>query len=162
MCIQDDLKQGLRRLAKAVVVITCEFEETRYAMAATAISELSMDPPSLLACINKSASIARVIKAGANFAINILHASHDDICGACSGKVKGEARFAVGDWQFGQFGMPILADAQASFECRQVELHEYGTHYLLIGEVVAVHISDQPVEPLVYADGGFNRLESIS
>ncbi len=36
---------GLRALAKAVTVISCRHGNTRYAMTATAVNELSMDPP---------------------------------------------------------------------------------------------------------------------
>ena len=51
------LREGLRRLAKAVVVITCRHDGQRYAMAATAVSELSMEPPSLMICNKSSASL---------------------------------------------------------------------------------------------------------
>ena len=59
------LREGLRRLAKAVVVITCQHGGERFAMTATAVSELSMDPPSLLICVNRSASLHAPLSAKA-------------------------------------------------------------------------------------------------
>src|ERR1044072_3155873 len=90
------LREGLRRLAKAVVVITCQHEGARFAMTATAVSELSMDPPSLLICVNRSASLHAPLAAKAGFCVNVLHHSHTDISALCSGKEKREARFAPG------------------------------------------------------------------
>ena len=90
----DALKQALRRLAKAVVVITSRHETVRFAMSATAVSELSFDPPSMLVCVNRTASMYAPLAAGAPFAINILHHSQSAVAARCAGQLKGEARFA--------------------------------------------------------------------
>lgn len=67
------MRDALRRHAKAVVVITCVHEGQRYAMAATACVEVSMNPPSFLICVNKSASIHLPLSSGApKFGVNIL------------------------------------------------------------------------------------------
>lgn len=152
--IQQDLRSGLRRLAKAVVIITCRHDGQRYAMAATAVSELSMEPPSMLVCVNKTASISPVLTAGADFAINILDGGHKAIADACSGAIKGEARFQVGSWQEGGTGIPVLADAQASFQCRNVNRFSHGTHDIFIGEVFDTRTAGD-VNPLVYVDGRY-------
>ncbi len=60
--------------------------------------------------------------------MNILHRSHADISALCSGKEKGEARFSLGRWEDDAGGIPYLADAQASFLCRQERSLDYGTH----------------------------------
>jgi flavin reductase (DIM6/NTAB) family NADH-FMN oxidoreductase RutF len=151
------LKQGLRSLAKAVVVITCRDGRVRYAMTATAVSELSMDPPSLLICVNKTASLHSPLTAGADFCVNILSAEQIDIAHQCSGRVKGEARFASGSWDDSHLGAPMLKDAQASFVCRNASKMEYGTHSIFIGEVVAVVNRDE-IDTLVYVNGEYGRV----
>lgn len=149
------LRDGLRRLAKAVVVITCRHEGQRFAMAATAVSELSMDPPSLLVCVNRTASLHEPLAQGADFCVNILHRGHSGISAACSGKARGEARFATGEWGAMPDGCPVLENAQASFYCRnERETMSYGTHRIVIGRVEAVRIAGE-VDPLVYADGRY-------
>lgn len=153
------LREGLRRLAKAVVVITCRHEGQRFAMAATAVSELSMDPPSLLICVNREASLYRPLSEGADFCVNILHSEHEEISAACSGKVRGEERFAVGKWRAAGEGTPILEGAQASFVCRNEQAMDYGTHHIVIGRVEEVFIEGE-VSPLVYADGRYVNLGS--
>jgi flavin reductase (DIM6/NTAB) family NADH-FMN oxidoreductase RutF len=73
--VGSQLRAALRRLAKAVVVVTCKENGSRFAMAATAVSELSMDPPSMLVCVNKTASIFDPLTRVKHFGINILHSS---------------------------------------------------------------------------------------
>ena len=152
----DALKQALRRLAKAVVVITSRHDGQRYAMAATAVSELSFDPPSMLICVNRAASLYGPMAAGAPFAINILHHSQSDMAARCSGQIKGEARFAQGEWPETSLDIPRLGGAQASIICRNVKQIDYGTHGIFIGEVAEVIIDGIP-EPLVYLDGRYTR-----
>lgn len=159
--VADQLRLGLRRLGKAVVVITAWHDERRWAMTATAVSELSMDPPSLLVCVNKNASLHGPLTAGASFCVNILHCDHLAVSSACSGKLKGEARFEQGEWGAGEDGTPFLRDAQASFFCRYAKHVEHGTHAVVIGEVLSVDVAGD-VDPLIYLDGGYARAARLS
>ena len=52
--IVNGLKGALRALVRPIAVVTAEHEGARYAMAATAFCEVSMDPPSMLVCINRN------------------------------------------------------------------------------------------------------------
>jgi len=151
------LREGLRRLAKAVVVITCRHDGVRFAMAATAVTELSMDPPALLICVNRTASLHGPLSADADFCVNILRADQAELAAACSGQAKGEARFATGRWRGEAHEPPWLEDAQASFVCRQRHALDYGTHRVVIGEVEAVRLCGG-VDPLVYVDGRYTRV----
>jgi flavin reductase (DIM6/NTAB) family NADH-FMN oxidoreductase RutF len=152
----EDLRQALRRLAKAVVIITCRHEGQRYAMAATAVSELSLDPPSLLICVNQTASLHPPLAAGAPFAINILHHGQENIASRCSGPIKGEERFNEGTWSEGTLAVPCLAGAQASIVCRNVDRLAHGTHTVFIGDVEQVLLDGIP-DPLIYIDGRYTR-----
>ncbi|WP_310227704.1 flavin reductase family protein [Sphingobium xenophagum] len=148
------MRDALRRLAKAVVVITCRYDGKRYAMAATAVSELSLDPPSMLVCVNRHASLFQALASGSDFAINILHSSHAAISAACGGKLKGEERFEVGNWTAGPDGLPFLSDAQASFICINARQIDHGTHAIFIGDVREVR-AEGVVDPLIYVDGRY-------
>ena len=158
--IADQMRSGLCRLGKAVVVITALHEGRRWAMTATAISELSMEPPSLLACVNRSASLYGPLAARANFAINILRADQEDISNGCFGASRGEDRFARGQWDSAACGTPLLRDAQAGFVCEWREMVEYGTHAVVIGEVTEVRVTGAP-DPLIYLDGGYARAHRL-
>ena len=153
-------KHALRRLAKAVVIITCAHSGTRYAMAATAVSELSMDPPSMLVCVNKSASLHQPLAAGANFCINVLHCEQEAIARACGGQVKGEDRFGFGSWVKSDLDVPVLVGAQANIICVNETSMTYGTHCIFVGRVVEVR-SHGDVEPLVYVDGRYSAMPAL-
>jgi flavin reductase (DIM6/NTAB) family NADH-FMN oxidoreductase RutF len=150
------LKSALRRLAKSVVIITVRHAGQRHAMAATAVDALSMDPPSLLACVNRSASIHAAMSAGSHFAINILGGDHEPVSLHCSGPNKGEARFDVGAWD-DSGPVPVLADAQATIVCRADRTFDYGTHTIFIGIAQAVGVHGD-VNPLIYIDGRYRQL----
>src|SRR3546814_9123729 len=83
-------------------------------MAATAADALSMDPPSMIVSVNRSASLHAPLSAGAGFCINVLARTQEEISRACGGALKGEERFALGEWIEGAEGIPVLAGAQAS------------------------------------------------
>ncbi|KHK90358.1 flavin reductase family protein [Novosphingobium malaysiense] len=153
----EDLRLALRCLAKAVVVITTVKDGVRYAMAATAVSELSFDPPSMLVCVNQTASLCPVLGQGAPFAINILNKDQMDIANCCAGKLKGEARFEVGEWSASDLDVPVLGEAQAAIVCSNVNSIRHGTHGIFIGNVEQVILGGQP-DPLVYCDGRFTAV----
>ncbi len=136
------------------MVVSCAHEDVRYAMSATAVSELSLDPPTMLVCVNQSASMHTALAAGADFAINMLHAGQEQIARNCGGALRGEERFGEGDWQTTDLGLPYLADAQASFICRMVNRIDHGTHSIFVGEVLSATAADR-VDPLIYVDGRY-------
>jgi flavin reductase (DIM6/NTAB) family NADH-FMN oxidoreductase RutF len=114
--IAAQTKLALRRLASAVAVVTCRDEQTRHAMTATAVNAMSMQPPSMIVCVNRSAAFHAAISRASDFAINILHRNQVEISMGCGGKARGEDRFDYGDWGE-ETGVPVLTDAQARVVC---------------------------------------------
>lgn len=153
--IAEATRCALRRLASSVAVVTTRTEAGRFAMSVTAVTALSLDPPSLLVCINCNTSLHEPLAAGADFAINLLDRRQEEIARACGGARKGEARFAVGRWN--EAAAPILEDAQAILLCRQDGQFQYGTHTIFIGKVVEA-LSGATIDPLIYADGAYGGL----
>jgi flavin reductase (DIM6/NTAB) family NADH-FMN oxidoreductase RutF len=158
--LADLTRQGLRQLARSVSVITLAWEGRRLAMAATAVEGLSLDPPAMLICVNRSASLAAPLLAGAGFCINLLGLSHRALPAQCSSPNQGEARFETGRWTTTPCGQPRLGDAAASFLCANERQVEYGTHLIVIGRVREVTIAEGS-EPLVYAHGAYHGLRDI-
>lgn len=154
--VAEQMKAELRRLARSVTVISTRDQHRSYAMTATAVTELSLDPPSFLVCVNKAAAMFAPLADGANFSINVLDRQQQDISAACSGKVGSEDRFQLGNWAVSRtLEIPYLADSQVSFVCRADRNLTYGTHGLFIGEVVEIH-SSGVIDPLIYVDGAYH------
>jgi flavin reductase (DIM6/NTAB) family NADH-FMN oxidoreductase RutF len=156
--LSESFRMSLRGLAKSVVLIsTVEGSGKRHAMAATAVTPVSMTPPSMLFCINRDASSYSTLLGGADFCINILTYDQLELAQLCSGAAKGEARFASGAWMHDNSGVPYLDDALATIICTQDQRVPYGTHDIFIGLVrkVAFRVG---VDPLVYANGNYKRI----
>jgi flavin reductase (DIM6/NTAB) family NADH-FMN oxidoreductase RutF len=146
-------KLALRRLASSVSVVTCRHDGRSYAMTATSVSALSMEPPSMLVCVNQSALFHRALDRAPEFAINILSRAHADISRLCSGAAAPENRFNIGDWNT-QASAPVLNDAQAAIICRKDKQLEYGTHSVFMGRIISISINGA-VDPLIYVDGQY-------
>lgn len=149
-----DFRLAMRRLAAAVSVITTKKDGEWAGLAATSVSSLSMDPPSLLVCINKSATIRSLLKTGQPFAVNLLGQDHSHISTAFGGAAKGRERFNTGDWAEGGSGVPTLRDAIAVVECEVDGEIDYGSHTIVIGRVTRSSLS-QAEEPLIYCNGRY-------
>jgi len=157
--LSDGMRKAMRRLAASVVVVTArDADDKRYAMAASSCTSLSMDPPSILLCVNKTASIYPILDQGRDFCINILSGRHKDLSAACAGAMKGEDRFSIGEWRADpDTQTPFLSDAQASLICAVDGIHYYGTHGIFIGRVKRVHLHGD-IYPLIYLDGRYSSI----
>jgi len=147
---------ALRRLASAVAVVTCRAGQTRHAMTATAVNAMSMQPPSMIVCVNRSAAFHAAINRAGSFAINILHRNQIEISMGCGGKARGEDRFGYGAWGE-ETGVPVLTDAQARVVCTKEAKFDYGSHTIFIGRVTSIGIHGE-VDPLIYVDGKYTCL----
>src|SRR5581483_11160007 len=95
-----DFRNAMRHLVGAVSVITVGRGNDVTGMTVTSMSSLSVDPPSLLVSVNRSASSWPVLKTHGFFGVNVLAAGQRDIAERFSGKggLKGAERFAGADW----------------------------------------------------------------
>lgn len=150
---RDDLlaafREAMRHIASTVYAVTTGHGGGRYGILATAVSSLSFDPPSLLVCVNRAASLHAPLAEARIFCVNVLGLSNRDVAEHFMND-RGADRFAVGEWEEQQ-GVPILATAQSSFVCRTAHRHDFGTHSIFIGELIAAK-HRQDATPLTYFD----------
>jgi flavin reductase (DIM6/NTAB) family NADH-FMN oxidoreductase RutF len=154
--VASGFKLAMRRLAATVTIVSTADDEGYHGLAATAVTSVSAEPPSILACINRSASPSEVLIQRGRFAVNILHADNAGLVPIFSGKIKGPERFNHGVWDHLD-GVPVLSDAQAVIVCTLAEKLVFGTHTIVIGTVDAVRIRED-IDPLIYQDGYFGKV----
>ena len=150
--VQADFKQAMRRLAATVAIVTSGTDKEWTGMAATAVTSVATDPPTLLVAVNRNASLSPVLKQEGRFCVNLLAERHAEIVGIFSGQKKGRERFEVGDWIAAGNGLPILNDAVASLVCVVSATMEVATHTIFIGEVTEVYCHPT-IDPLLWVDG---------
>lgn len=146
----------MRHQAGGVALIATGRHGGRTGLAATAVCSLTDAPPTLLVCVNQTASAHDVIEDTGFFSVNLLCPSHKELVGVFSGQtgLKGEARFDDALWRTMVTGAPVLKDALASFDCEVVETKKVSTHTIYIGEV-RDGVANDDLGPLVYFRGKF-------
>lgn len=150
--ISTAYRLAMRRLAATVTIITTVDDDVPHGMTATAVASVSTEPPAILFCVNKSASLHAPLKRGSQICINLLHTDHAELSRVFSGKMDGPDRFTVGAWSRDAVGVPYLSDAQANIFCTADLLTDYGTHTICIAKVTGA-LSREQIAPLVYQDG---------
>lgn len=157
----DAFKLGMRQLAAGVSVVTTRGLAGRTGLTATAVCSVSAEPPQLLVCVHRDAEAYGVIRESELLCVNLLDQRHLELARCFAGMtgLRGEARFAEGEWTSLESGAPVLADALASFDCQVADALISGSHCILVGRVVAV-AARPGGEPLLYADGQFAGLGS--
>lgn len=152
--LSDLFRSAMRRLSSGVAVVCCADARGPVGLTATSVTSLSMDPPSLLVCINRTASLRTSLTINKPFSINLLGRHHTQVSNAFGGAAQGEEKFRFGDWETGASGVPILKDAIARIES-VVDLEiEYGSHTIFVGRVTRC-ISATVGDPLIYTDGKY-------
>ena len=145
--------RAMRGITSTVTVISAKDGENKQAMTATSVASLSLDPPTMLICINHEASIHDVIKKGLGFCINILSVGQEDLADICSIKEKEVERFLEGNWSESD-GIPYNKDSQSNMFCNCIKAIEHTTHTIYLGEIIKV-LNQSSFNPLLYKDGNY-------
>lgn len=152
----EDFRLAMRRVASTVNVISLNVDGRPMGVTATAVSSLSMDPPSLLVCINRAASVHASMADMEAFRVNILHRDQAEIASMFADRKLEKLRFVDG-WELGEDAPPRLIDAQSSLLCRRIDCHQFGTHSIFIGVIEDVQVRED-VSPLLYWNGVYGGI----
>jgi flavin reductase (DIM6/NTAB) family NADH-FMN oxidoreductase RutF len=150
-------RSAMRRLASTVSVVTTRCGNDDFGMTASTVTSVSVHPPALLVCVNKSAAFHRAITSSDTFCVNILSAGHNEVSAAFSSGRAIKERFRVGNWLL-DADIPYLKDAQANIFRGRANLFEHGTHSIIVGEVYQLMLNGA-VSPLIYVDGRYAAVE---
>jgi flavin reductase (NADH) len=147
----------MRQLALPVAIIAAQHGTTRDGLTTTTVCSAAADPPMLVVCVNRNASVEALVGRSRTFSVNFLSEEQSPLARLFSGPHRDpETRFAADAWRQGATGSPVLEAAVGSFECEVVQKLAHGTHNILLGRVVAIGTHEG--SPLLYRDGFFRRL----
>lgn len=155
--LTDLFRRAMRRVASTVNVITLNVHGRPLGITATAVSSLAMEPPSLLACINRTATVHASMADMDQFRVNILHRDQEATARMFADRRQEDERFAAG-WELSDALPPRLLGAQASILCRRIDHHGFGTHSIFIGVIEDVCVRED-VSPLLYWAGQYGAVE---
>ena len=144
---------AMRYLAASVSVVSAKDSNGKlYAMTASSVTSLTIEPPSILVCVNKNASIHAALQPGSEMCINILSNAQQDISNLCSSKDSDIKRFDNDYWNKDE--APFLKDAQSNIFVQVDEIVGYHSHSIIISKVLSVKNAES-FNTLIYADGGY-------
>ncbi|MEO0391903.1 MAG: flavin reductase family protein [Pseudomonadota bacterium] len=164
--ITNAFRLAMRRTGQTVTVIACRDNDTgaRYGLTASSVTSLSMNPPSLLACINNDASVQPYLQPGQAISVNILSQDQAAISTAFAMEPDQSERFNHGHWDDAppsqpDHGQPIpyLADCLSCVLAEIVNVIPHSSHTVVIAEVQSA-ITDPLGKPLIYHDGDYAKL----
>jgi 3-hydroxy-9,10-secoandrosta-1,3,5(10)-triene-9,17-dione monooxygenase reductase component len=149
-------RDALGRLATGVAFVTAAPDGEPAGLIVNSLTSVSLEPPLLSFCPSRSSLTWSRIRRAGQFGVNILGRQHEPF--AKRATPAGADRFAGLNWEPGRGGVPLLADALASFECEIVAEHPTGDHWIVVGQVDNLHISPNN-DPLVFFAGAFGALQ---
>jgi flavin reductase (DIM6/NTAB) family NADH-FMN oxidoreductase RutF len=148
----DDFRAALRRFPTGITVVTTVLEGRRKGFTANAFASVSIDPPTVLVCVNRQSHTHPFIAEAGSFCVNILRLEQREVAVRFASHSEPDP-FAGLACRTGPTGSPIIEGTLAFLDCALAEEHSAGTHTIFLGAVVAAGCSDG--SPLGYFNAAY-------
>jgi 3-hydroxy-9,10-secoandrosta-1,3,5(10)-triene-9,17-dione monooxygenase reductase component len=150
-----ELRRVMATFCTGVTIITTRDDAGRpFGLTANAVTSVSLIPPLLLVCVDRTAESHAHFLTSKVFVVNVLSEEQEALSRRFA--VSGGDKFADVGCRPGRLGVPVLDGTLAHLECRIVETHEGGDHVIHIGEVE--HAELHSGRPLLFFQGRYGRL----
>lgn len=134
------LRRAFGTFATGVTVVTVG-GPAPHGMTANSFTSVSLDPPLVLVCIERSAIMHRSLSGAGCFGVSVLAAHQEGIARhfADPWRSLGSAQFEAVDWRPGRLtGAPLITGTLARFECDLWRSYDGGDHTIFIGKLLAL------------------------
>jgi flavin reductase (DIM6/NTAB) family NADH-FMN oxidoreductase RutF len=150
-----EFRNAIGRFLTGVTVITTAHDGMPHGITASAVASLSVDPPTLVVCLNKQSATRGAVAAARRFIVNVLAADQAELAMHFASKSPG--KFVRMDVETSAHGLPRLPGAIATLDCAVVAEVDGGTHSIFIGRAEAGSAGSGT--PLGYFRGRFVQVE---
>lgn len=158
----ETFRQVLGSFASGVTIVTTRAGNEVHGTTMSAFSSLSLDPPLVLVCVDKTADSHDLIARGRVFAVNILHEGQQELSNSLARKGTPEMaaahRLEGIAYRTAVTGAPILHNHLAYADCRVVQAIEAGDHTIYVGQVEEASVADGASQPLLYYQGRYRKM----
>lgn len=153
----DPFKNAMRRWASGVSILTTRREGGILGITVSSFCSLSLNPPLVLACIDRKARSHGLIERHRAFAINVLKAGQERLSELAAGHAGEQGNWLEGvPHRKAETGAPILTDCLAWLDCSLEASHDGGDHTIFVGRVEAAGHTEG--RPLLYCEGDYHKL----
>jgi flavin reductase (DIM6/NTAB) family NADH-FMN oxidoreductase RutF len=146
--MHPDLAAALADLTTGIYVLTVRDGERRHGMSSSWVTQVSGDPPLLMAAVDRRHFTHGIIERTRCFALNVIgrHGRHlEDYFYSSASRRPDNLEAVV--WDESPAGLPLLRDAMLALECRVQDRHVAGDHTLFIAAIehVVRRHTDRPL-----------------
>jgi flavin reductase (DIM6/NTAB) family NADH-FMN oxidoreductase RutF len=155
----DDFRHAVGHFATGVTVVTSIGPDGEpVGTTANAVSSLSLDPPLILVCFDRSSVTLEAIRSHGAFVVNVLSAPQQEL--STNFARRGLAAVWDGvEHRPGPTGSPRLQGTLAALECTVEHSLPGGDHEIIVGRVRYAETSGDGGAPLLFWRGSYLSLE---
>lgn len=153
----EEFRSALATYPTGVTVVTAPGPQGPSGATANAVTSLSLDPPLMLACLDRGSRTLTSVREAGRFGVNALAAGQADLARRFSGKDPEPSKWEGVAWSESE-GIPRLDDALMWVACELRDLIDGGDHLILTGNVLAAESRDG--QPLLFHRGAYRDLLS--
>jgi flavin reductase (DIM6/NTAB) family NADH-FMN oxidoreductase RutF len=153
-----DFRHAIGHFATGVTIVTSVgVAGEPVGTTANAVSSLSLEPPLILVCFDRSSQTLEAVLAPGAFAVNVLGSRQQHLSANFARRGLAAAWDGVRHRR-GRTGSPRLEGVIASLECTVEHRLEGGDHEIIVGRVREVETSGDDAAPLVFWRGRYMSL----
>ncbi len=154
-----ELRRAMSHFATGVTVVTSVAADGHpVGTTANAVSSLSLDPPLLLVCFDRSSQTLEAVAAHGAFAVNVLAAPQQELSANFARRGLAAAWEGVRH-RPGLTRSPRLHGVLATLECAVEPRLPGGDHEIVVGRVLAAEADDTETPPLLFWRGRYASLK---
>jgi flavin reductase (DIM6/NTAB) family NADH-FMN oxidoreductase RutF len=158
---KNNIKQCFKKFIAGITVLLTEDEENDFkGMTCTAFSAVSLEPPLVLNCLNKSSKTNKKLLENEIYTISILNENQEMIANHFAG-------ITNKDWQNDKYiekisnNQYIVKDSLAYFICKKDKVIDAGDHNIFIGEIIDCNFLNNDLMPLSYFQSTYTKIKPL-
>jgi flavin reductase (DIM6/NTAB) family NADH-FMN oxidoreductase RutF len=151
----EQFRAALGAYATGVTVVTAIGDNGPSGATANAVTSLSLDPPMMLACLDRGSRTLTSVRAQGRFGVNALAAGQEELARRFAGKDSEPEKWKSVEWSESD-ELPRIPGALMWVACELRDLIDGGDHLILTGNVLAAESREGL--PLLFHRGAYRDL----
>jgi flavin reductase (DIM6/NTAB) family NADH-FMN oxidoreductase RutF len=151
----DDFRRALTRLPTGVTIVSATGSEGPAGATANAVASLSLEPPLMIAALDRESRTLAAVGEAEGFGVNVLAADQEELARAFATKAPHPEKWEEVTWT-DEAGVPIIDGCVLWVACGLRDTHDGGDHVILTGGINA--IGENGGDPLLFHGGTYRPL----
>jgi flavin reductase (DIM6/NTAB) family NADH-FMN oxidoreductase RutF len=155
----ESFRQTMRHWTTGISIFAAHHQGMIHGMTVSSFTSVALEPPQVLASIQKGTRTYELADLSGAFSITILSTDQLEISERFAGRLEEDQdRFEDLSTETLVTGSPFIQGGLAYLDCRVRQQVDLGSHMIFIGEVVAVREFDRH-KPLLYYNRAYRMLQ---